>query len=186
MGLLSVDDWHAAWIQPDLQEDTLKSNPAPMLRKEFALKNAVEQARLYITSLGLYEAEINGQRIGDQVFTPGWTSYDNRLQYQTYDVTELLQNGANAIGVTLGDGWYRGRMGWHNTRNIYGEKLALLAQLQVDYADGSREMIGTDATWNSATGPILYSDIYDGEHYDARLEKKAGRKPVSMLKTGPA
>lgn len=172
MGLLSVDDWHAAWIQPDLQEDTLKSNPAPMLRKEFALKNAVEQARLYITSLGLYEAEINGQRIGDQVFTPGWTSYDNRLQYQTYDVTELLQNGANAIGVTLGDGWYRGRMGWHNTRNIYGEKLALLAQLQVDYADGSREMIGTDATWNSATGPILYSDIYDGEHYDARLEKK--------------
>lgn len=172
MGLLSADDWQAAWIQADLQEDTQKSNPAPMLRKEFELEKTVKRARLYITSLGLYEAEINGRRVGDQLFTPGWTSYDNRLQYQTYDVTALLKEGSNAVGVTLGDGWYRGRMGWEEGRNIYGKKLALLLQLNVEYADGSTEMVGTDNTWRTATGPILYSDIYDGEHYDARLEKK--------------
>ncbi|KAA3661741.1 MAG: alpha-L-rhamnosidase, partial [Calditrichaeota bacterium] len=172
MGLLSPNDWHAAWIQPDLQEDKDISNPAPMLRREFELKNFVKQARLYITALGLYEAEINGQRVGDELFTPGWTSYDTRLQYQTYDVTDLLQNGDNAIGVTLGDGWYRGRLAWDKNRNIYGEKLTLLAQMQVEYADGSVQTIGSDASWKATTGPILFSDIYDGEYYDARVEKK--------------
>jgi alpha-L-rhamnosidase len=171
MGLLSENDWQTAWIQPNLQEDTQKSNPAPMLRKNFELKDIAKRARLYVTSLGLYEAEINGQRVGDRLFTPGWTSYDNRLQYQTYDVTAMLKKGPNAVGVMLGDGWYRGRMGWRESRNIYGDKLALLLQLRIEYVDGSKELIGTDGSWKASTGPILYSDIYNGEHYDARLEK---------------
>ncbi|MCA9731805.1 MAG: family 78 glycoside hydrolase catalytic domain [Deferribacteres bacterium] len=176
MSLLAADDWQVAWIQPDLVEDKDLSNPAPMLRTEFQLTKDIKQARLYITALGLYEAEINGKRVGDELFTPGWTSYDTRLQYQTYDVTDQLLNGDNAIGVNLGDGWYRGRLAWDKNRNIYGEKLALLAQLQVEYTDGSRQMIGSDGSWKATTGPILFSDIYDGEKYDARLEKQGWTK----------
>ena len=125
MGLLAADEWQANWIQPNLQEDPKISNPAPMLRKEFSLNNNIKSARLYITALGLYEAELNGKRVGDQYLTPGWTSYDHRLQYQTYDVTSLVQNGVNAMGVTLGDGWYRGNLTWHSNRNFYGDKLCL-------------------------------------------------------------
>ncbi len=176
MGLLSEADWQAQWIRADLPEDTTKSNPAVMMRKEFQLAKPITSARLYITALGLYEAELNGQRVGDQVFTPGWTSYDHRLQYQTYDVTSLLQQGANAIGVTLGDGWYRGRLAWGNKRNIYGKNTALLAQLEVLFADGGVQRILTDASWKAATGPILLSDIYDGEVYDARLQKPGWSK----------
>src|SRR5205807_10442652 len=116
--------------------------------------------------------ELTGTRVGDRLFRPGWTSYDKRLQYDTYDVTALLRQGANAIGATLGDGWYRGRLGFEGKRNTYGTRLGLLAQLIVHYADGRTEMVGTDARWKSATGPILMSDIYDGETYDARLEKR--------------
>ena len=104
---------------------------------------------------------------------PGWTSYDYRLRYQTFDVTELLAEGRNALGAILGDGWYRGRLGYHGgRRNIYGDRLALLAQLELDYADGTRERVVTDESWRASTGPILASDIYDGETYDARLEQR--------------
>ncbi len=171
MGLLSPADWQAAWIQPDLEEDTSVSPPCPMLRTTFAVDGGVKSARAYVTCLGLYELALNGQRVGDEVFTPGWTSYDTRLQYQTYDVTALLRRGENAIGVTLGDGWYRGYLGFSGQRNLYGEKLALLLQLQIVYEDGRRQVVGTDESWKAATGPILKSDIYNGEHYDARLEK---------------
>ncbi|MBN1780230.1 family 78 glycoside hydrolase catalytic domain [bacterium] len=170
-GLLSEKDWTAEWIRPDLKEDPDQSNPSPMLRKEFKTGTGIRSARLYITALGLVEARINGKRVGDQVFTPGWTSYDNRIQFQTYDITDLLHEGANAIGVILGDGWYRGRMGWEHARNIYGGKLALLAQMHIDYGDGHTEKVMTDESWKSDTGPIRYSDIYDGEAYDARLEQ---------------
>jgi alpha-L-rhamnosidase len=127
--------------------------------------------------LGLYEIELNGQRVGDQVFTPGWTSYDTRLQYQTYDVTPQLRVGKNAIGVILGDGWYRGHLTWDMRRNVYGDKLALLLQLQIEYENGKIEIIATDETWKTATGPILSTDIYNGEIYDARLEKKGWSEP---------
>jgi len=170
MGLLKPEDWKAFWISPAWEEDTLTSQPCPMLRREFQVKGNIKSARAYITCLGLYEAEINGQRIGDEVFTPGWTSYSKRLQYQTYDITQLLKSGDNAIGVTLGDGWYRGFLGWGGNRNNYGKKLALLFQMLITYQDGSTEIIGSDETWKAATGPILMSDIYNGETYDARLE----------------
>lgn len=170
MGLLDSSDWKAAWITPDIDEDITKSQPCPFLRKEFTLNKKIQLARAYVTGLGLYELHINGQRIGDQVFTPGWTSYFRRLQYQTYDVTELISTGKNAVGVALGDGWYRGFWSWNMTRNYYGEKLALLFQIQVNYQDGTSEIFGTDSTWKATTGPILESDIYNGEIYDARLE----------------
>ncbi len=130
MGLLLPEDWKAAWITPSGEEDTSKSQPAPLLRGTFEVDGKVSSVRAYVTSLGLYELEINGERVGDQVFTPGWTSYHHRLQYQTYDVTDHLRPGDNVVGATLGDGWYRGFLGWGDRRNVYGDRLALLCQLR--------------------------------------------------------
>jgi alpha-L-rhamnosidase len=170
-GLMGAAQWKARWITPDLTEDTTRSNPSPLLRTEFALDGAIASARAYVTALGVYEMQINGRRVGDQLFAPGWTSYDKRIQYQAYDVTELLRRGSNAVGVTLGDGWYRGRLAWDTRRNTYGTRVALLAQIVVRYTDGREQIIGTDERWKASTGPILLSDIYNGETYDARLEK---------------
>jgi len=177
MGLLNDSDWKAQWIHPDIEEDISKSGPAQMLRKDFTLKGKVASARAYVTSLGLYQLELNGRRVGSQVLTPGWTAYHSRIQYQTYDVTPLLQSGANAIGATLGDGWFRGYIGFSGQRNAYGEKLALLLQIHVIYEDGTSEMIVSDGSWKSTTAPILMSDIYNGEVYDARLEKRGWSQP---------
>jgi alpha-L-rhamnosidase len=170
MGLLQPSDWKAKWILPDVKEDKNISNPAPYLRNEFDVKNGVKSARAYITSHGLYEFHINGNKVGDQLFTPGWTSYNKRLQYQTYDVTKYFQTGKNAIGVILGEGWYRGRLAWAKHRNIYGDELALLLQVKVEYNDGTTEDFVSDQSWKASQGPILMSGIYDGEIYDARLE----------------
>jgi alpha-L-rhamnosidase len=180
VGLLSSNDWSAGFISPTWEEDTSRSNPSPYLRREFELRTGIKSARLYITSLGLYEAQLNGQVVGDHVFSPGWTVYDERLRYQTFDVTGMLKEGPNAIGAVLGDGWFRGRIGFAGgKRNIYGEQLALLAQLEIQYADGSSERIVTDDSqaWHAATGPILMNSIYDGETYDARLEHSGWTLP---------
>ena len=170
-GSLSTSDWTARFITPAWAEDASRSNPAPYLRREFDLRGGIKSARLYITSLGLYEAEINGKVVGDHVFSPGWTVYDERLRYQTFDVTALLSEGKNAMGAILGDGWFRGRIGFAGgQRNVYGKQLALFAQLEVLYADGSSQRIVSDEKWRGATGPIQLNGIYDGETYDARLE----------------
>jgi alpha-L-rhamnosidase len=171
MGLLEPSDWKAKWITPSLVEDETKSNPSPMLRSQFSVTKKIERARLYATAMGLYEMSLNGKRVGDQYFTPGWTSYDFRYQYQTYDVTTMLKSGENCIGARLGDGWFRGRLAWGNMRNSYGTKLALLAQLVITYTNGTQEIIGSDDQWKATTGAILESDIYNGETYDARLER---------------
>ncbi len=177
-GLLSPKDWTARFITPTWKEDLTQSNPAPYLRREFDVRAGVQSARLYVTALGLYEAHLNGQVVGDHVFAPGWTVYDARLRYQTFDVTALLREGHNALGAILGDGWFRGRIGFGGgQRNSYGQHLALLAQLEIQYADGSTETIITDETWRAATGPILMSDIYGGETYDARLEQPGWATP---------
>jgi alpha-L-rhamnosidase len=162
--------WKAKWITPDIEEDKEQSPPAPYLRKEFILPDDITQARVYITALGLYQLEINGERATDVLFAPGWTSYHKRIQYQTYDVTSLLQKEKNAIGVILGDGWYRGDFGWRVKRNNYGDTLALLLQLHVTLSDGTSQTIISDTSWKAITGPIIESDIYNGEVYDARLE----------------
>ncbi|MFO7296776.1 MAG: family 78 glycoside hydrolase catalytic domain, partial [Clostridia bacterium] len=108
---------------------------------------------------------------GDFFFTPGWTSYNKRLQYQTYDVTEMLKEGQNAIGVILGNGWYKGDLTWEGRRNIYGDRLAALIQMHIIYEDGREQVVVSDRSWKASTGPILMSEIYHGEIYDARLEK---------------
>lgn len=172
MGLLNPDDWEADWIEPSFEQDSTTSPPSPMFRNEFELESNVESARVYVTSHGVYEMEINGEKVGNQVLAPGWTSYHNRLQYQTYDITELLNSGENAVGVTLGDGWYRGYLAWGDARNHYGKTLGLLAQIEVTFEDGSTEIFTTNKDWKVSTGPIQKSDIYDGETYDARLEKE--------------
>jgi alpha-L-rhamnosidase len=178
MGLLEPSDWKAGWIEPDLPEDVSKPGPVPMVRREFKLSGPVERARAYVTSHGLYEMQLNGQRVGDELLTPGWTSYNKRLQYQTYDVTPLLKPGANAVGVFLGSGWYRGDLaGWIGRRNVYGDRVALLMQINVVYKDGREETVGTDGSWKASTGPMVMSEIYHGETYDARLEKAGWSAP---------
>ncbi len=111
-GLLSTSDWAAHFISPTWDEDTSRSNPSPYLRREFELRARIKSARLYITALGLYEAQLNGAVVGNHVLSPGWTVYDQHLRYQTFDVTEMLNEGQNAIGAILGDGWFRGRIGF--------------------------------------------------------------------------
>ena len=121
-GLLGTADWTARFITPDWDEDTSQAQPCPLLRREFTARGPVERARLYVSALGVYEIEINGMRVGDEMFAPGWTSYSHRLRYETFDVTALLREGANAIGAILGDGWYRGLFGFGGgRRNIYGD-----------------------------------------------------------------
>jgi alpha-L-rhamnosidase len=171
MGLLNAADWKAEWITPGFKEDSLK-RPSPLFRKQFRVEKKVLSAMAYITAHGLYEAQINGQRVGDAYLTPGWTSYNKRLQYQVYDVTQLLQQGGNAIGVTVGNGWYRGYFGYDPTPNLYGKDIALLFQLQITYTDGSTAIIASDGSWKSSTGEIRSSEIYYGETDDHRKEQK--------------
>jgi alpha-L-rhamnosidase len=175
MGLLTPADWSAQWITPGFTEDV--SQPSPIFRKEFHLHKKIRSAYAYITAHGLYEAQINGQRVGDAYLTPGWTSYNKRLQYQAYDVTGMLRNDANAVGVTLGNGWYRGHVGYDPTPNLYGRDIALLFQLKITYDDGSTETIGSDASWKSSTGIIRSSEIYYGEVIDHRREQKGWTMP---------
>ena len=176
MGLLKPTDWKAKWIQVGYDNDSVNS-PSPLLRKLFSTKKKIQSATAYITSHGMYEAQINGKRVGDAYLTPGWTSYNKRLQYQTYDVTNLLVNGSNAVGVTLGSGWFRTPLAWSGNKNIYGKETALLFQLDITYSDGSTESVLSDDTWKSSTGAIRFSEIYDGETYDAREEKAAWTTP---------
>ena len=178
VGLLRTEDWTARFVGPDWDEDLTQSQPAPLLRCEFDVGPGVQSARLYITALGVYEAQLNGVTVGNHVMAPGWTSYKHRLRYQTFDVTDILLEGRNAIGAMLGDGWFRGRLGFGGgRRNIYGDRLALLAQLDITYNDGTSEIVVTDESWRATTGPILASDIYDGETYDARLERDGWAGP---------
>jgi len=177
MGLLHPSDWQAHWIEPGWQEDPNAQQPCPYLRTTFSVDGPVSSARAYITSHGFYELFLNGQRVGDASFTPGYTSYHRRLQYQTYDITALLQEHENAIGVILGDGWYRGKLGAFSQRNTYDERLALLVQLHIRYADGHEQLVLSDEGWKATTGPILSSDLQEGEVYDARLEMPGWHKP---------
>ena len=177
-GLLKPSDWSARFITPAWDEDISHPNPAPMLRRDFMLRPGISSARLYVTALGVFEPLINGMVVGDYALAPGWTSYDKRLRYQAIDVTGRLRPGRNAIGAILADGWYRGRLGFGGgRRNTWGDRLALLAQLEVQYVDGTVDRIVTDAAWRAATGPILLSGIYEGETYDARLEQPGWAAP---------
>ena len=181
MSPLKNETWNASWIcdgrpAPDRDEDFYKEIPNPLLRKQFSITKLVKHAFLNISGLGYYEAFLNGKRIGDYVLDPGWTSYKKRVLYSTYDVTGLLQQGQNAIGVMLGNGWYNplplrlfGRWNLRQILNIGQPKL--IAQLNIEYADGSRQSVVTDKSWKAGQGPILKNNVYLGELYDARCEQ---------------
>ncbi|HRI79270.1 MAG TPA: glycoside hydrolase family 78 protein [Cyclobacteriaceae bacterium] len=170
MGLLKPSDWKAKWIQAGFQEDTV-DRPSPYFRKSFSTPKKIASATLFITAQGLYEAFINGKRVGDACLTPGWTSYNKRLAYQAYDVTPLITSNTNVIGVVLGSGWYRGDIGFAKQRNFYGKSISLIAQIEIQYDDGTKEMVISDKSWKCSTGSILSSEIYHGETIDARKEK---------------
>ena len=171
MGLLTQTDWKAKWISPGYIEDSV-SRPSPLFRKNFNLSKKIASATAYITAHGLYEAQINGQRIGDSYLTPGWTSYNKRLQYQAYDVTDLVKKGNNAVGAVLGNGWYRGYIGYDPKPNLYGKDISLLFQLEVEYTDGTKETIMSDESWKSSTGPVRYAEIYYGATIDDNMQQK--------------
>jgi len=165
-GLLRAEDWTARFISA--RELGGLGAPAPVLRSAFDLPGGVVKARLYATAHGLYEARLNGRRVGDQVLAPGWTSYAHRLRYQTYDVTDLVREGGNELEVLLGNGWYRGRLGWDGRHGHYGDRLALLAQLEATTADGAVHVLGTDASWTAHESGVLADDLYDGQRTDLR------------------
>ena len=169
-GLLSPADWQAEAIVPGHDAD--HPTAAPLLRGEFEIERTdIVRARLYATAHGVYELRLNGSPVADDLFAPGWTSYHRRLLVQTYDVTDLVADGTNCLGATLGNGWFRGRLGWSGTdddRNRYGDRLALLAQLEIEFADGSTTTIGTGPDWTWSTAELLADDFYDGCEIDLR------------------
>lgn len=169
MGLLNKSDWEAQWITPDTKPST-----CPLMRNTFNIQKEIKSARVYVTGVGLYELRLNGKKVGHDFLTPGWTSYNNRTQYQTYDVTDLLQKN-NAVGIILGDGWYKGHITWHSKINTYGDEHAAIVQINIKYKDNSTEYITSDMDWKSADSPILFSDIYNGETSFSHLEKNVAQ-----------
>lgn len=150
----------------------------PLLRKEFATDpdKTIARARVYASAQGVYQLELNGEKVGDQHLAPGMTNYNKRMQYQTYDVTDQVNSGANAIGAQLGNGWFTGRIGW-SWAHLYGMDLTVMAQLRIDYTDGSHQVIATDDSWKTHAGPWTATDNLDGESYDARLEQPGWDHP---------
>ncbi len=185
MGLLGKNDWQAQWIGRNRNLDDypaefrgkdLRLPPSPYLRKTFELDENPVQATLYVTALGLVEPSINGDKVGNRMFVPGWTDYNKRIYYHTFDVTHLLFKGENALGAILADGWYAGYVGFcldqniPNPRNQYGDTPALLCQLEVELENGEKQVICSDSSWTSAIGPIKEADLFMGETYDACSE----------------
>ncbi len=160
-----------------LQLRRLQLPPVPHLRKTFEVTKPVRRAVVYATALGNVDVHLNGQRIADEYFTPGWTDYTKRIYYRAYDVTDRLKRGSNALGALLADGWYSGYIGWGHKRDHYGKQPRFAAQLHVTYEDGTSEVIITDESWQAATGAIREADFLMGEMYDARLELAGWDQP---------
>jgi alpha-L-rhamnosidase len=195
-GLLHREDWTAVWVgrdphtqlpfDPPTDHDPPSGAPPLNLRRDFDLTSAPVRARLYATARGVYEATINGGRVGDVELAPGWTEYHDRLQYQTFDVTSLLRMGSNTLGAVVADGWWSGFVGFDERRAArhYGDRPEFLAQLVVDFADGSRHVVATDADWTEGPGQVRSADLLMGEYVDASVPDRPGL-PVEMLDTEP-
>ena len=178
-GLMGAAGFEADWITQPHQGDIAKMQPCPMFRREFELTGRVVRARAYASALGIYSLAINGQPAGDAVLAPGYTSYKNRVQYQAYDVTGLLQEGGNAVSAVLADGWYRGFLGGGDKhRNAYGDRLALICQIHILTDDGRETVICSDGSWKvNEDGPFRRADFYMGVEYDARMEAESWDRP---------
>ena len=177
-GLLTADDWTAQFVSP--REIGAIGSPAPVLKGVLQLPEGVTRARLYSTAHGIYLPELNGARVGDDELAPGWTAYQQRLRYQTYDVTDLVRSGENKLEFLIGNGWYRGRLGFHGKDALYGDRLAVLAQLEVTTADGEVHVFGSDDTWTAHESAIIADDIYDGQRTDLR-RPTGPATPVDVL-----
>ncbi|HOW69561.1 MAG TPA: family 78 glycoside hydrolase catalytic domain [Phycisphaerae bacterium] len=185
--LLDAKDWTGTWIArggpaPEKPEDFYQDDPAPLFRKAFQVDKPVRTARAYVTGLGYYELHLNGKKVGDRVLDPGWTTYSKRVLYSVYDVTDQLKQGPNAVGVIVGNGWYNPlpmkMWATYNLRDFLtiGRPRALL-QLNIDFADGSRQSVVSDASWKVGDSPILRNSVYLGEVYDARRETPGWDQP---------
>jgi alpha-L-rhamnosidase len=181
-GLLASTDWQASFISPTSLG--LAGMPAPVLSGRLDVPGLVERARLYVTAHGIYVPTLNGGRVGDQVLAPGWTSYHHRLRYQTHDVTDLLRTGGNTLEFLLGNGWFRGRLGFGFGRP-YGDRLALLAQLEVTLTDGRRLVLATDTSWTARDSEVLANDLYDGQRTDLRRRSLFQHDPGSPVEVVP-
>ena len=175
-GLMNPENMQAQWITHDFEEE----KACPVFFRRFSTEKKIKRARIFATALGLYEITLDGNRVGDAYFTPGWTSYHHRLQYQTYDVTNLLDEGGHCMEITLADGWYKGPFGFMVQSNIYGDQVAALAELHLLYEDGEEEILKTDDSWQVTTGVIRESQIYYGETIDSTWQSE--NTPVSPVK----
>jgi alpha-L-rhamnosidase len=180
MGLLFPNDWKAGWIGYDVNalstNKTYHLPPAPYFRKETIVSGVVKKATLYVSALGLYEFYINGKRIGNDYFAPGWTDYTKRVYYNGYDVTREVKAGKNAFGAIVANGWYAGYLGYallvgsKTTHAFYGDVPLLKAQVEIEYTNGKKEIVATDASWKATDGGIREADILNGETFNANLE----------------
>jgi len=182
IGPCGRSNWQGKWITYPI----CGVKDSPYFRKEFAVKKKIKRATLYATAKGLYEAYINGEKVSGDVFTPGWTDYNKRIYFNTYDVTGLLKKGKNAIGSILGEGWYKGPIGFMGRMNIYGSQVQYLANLKIEFQDGTSSNINTDESWKTSLGPVLQSTFLWGENHDARQElgewSKAGYSETKWQK----
>lgn len=166
------DKWEASFIGPfDDLNDEISHRPF-LFRKVINLSKEIKSARIYSSALGIYKNHINGEIIDSSYFTPGWTVHEKRLQYQVYDVTDKLKIGHNVIGMSLTNGWYNRFTKWldWSPQDKWRNRICCIMELQIEYIDGTREVVNTDESWKYGFGPITMTDFYDGEHYDARLE----------------
>ncbi len=177
-GLLSPEDWAAQWITA---EEKLAEGRPVYLRHAFELTAApgvvIERARLYATSAGVHQLHLNGDIIGTSVLAPGWSAYASRLRYETHDVTHAVYLGDNVVGAIVADGWWMGYLTWQMRRNVYGDQLGLLAQLEITFSDGTTRLVGTGADWRTCDGPIIDADLYNGEVFDARIDRQGWSAP---------
>ena len=185
LGLLASSDWKAKWITGDYKPNKQYRQSVDCFRKCFKATKEIAQARLYASARGLYDVHINGVRIEDFIFAPGMTDYRKRIQYQTYDVTALLRQ-ENTVELRLADGWYRGSSAAYGAVNVYGTQTSVIAQLEITYMDGAREVICTDESWAwSNDGPIRFADLKDGEVYNASMRPSYSGKAISIKNDVP-
>ncbi|MBL4678002.1 MAG: family 78 glycoside hydrolase catalytic domain [Mucilaginibacter sp.] len=166
------------WITNGKQEPD-SPRRAPVFLKDFSIQKPVSKVQIFISALGLFEAQLNGRPVSNDLFAPGFTNYERRIGYRAYDITNLVQN-QNKLVITVGEGWYRGPFRGGKPRDNYGDQAGLIAKLVIRYSDGSIQKIVTDQNWHYIYGPIKYSEFYGGELYDANISKN-NEKPVQML-----
>jgi len=167
-GLFDKSDWQAQLISAPIAGGAFTSPPVPKLTRSFSVDKPVKSARVYASAIGVYRLELNGTRVGNDELAPGWTDYRKSLRFQTYDVSKQLKTGDNELGALLGDGWAAGHVGW-TARGLYSERPALLCQLEIEYEDGTREVVASDESWRAFIGPLLGSDMLMGESVNALL-----------------